>query len=678
MSGPDLAEEVRHLCEVGLSCSREQLLRTSLIAEAAERLLWDDARKLLQRHRYGTVLSCMQCDGWAADVEVREWYMKSGLAAGKRASMTKCMEFLLMHVYLRIRPAYGNASSDVFTQLAHKPVQLNRGKTSWNSFEACRKFMPELRSFGCQGVVIHFYCTDGLQISALKKMHRVDHSSSQHVGDEFDLDIVDAEAMQLSDWNLYMRCRSHACHSAVDWALRDHSGDGVAKDAHNAVRSVRANVADLRKNVDRFILQSVQYVHKDNDPEHVLAFWQAMKVSEVMLSLFVAVDPVFMGSQLQVSDRLRHDPQGMRKIRACMLHGLGIQDWSDTRWLKCCVSAACYTRSLVMGLDELVKLTLLDADCYHQWLRVHECSTTRVRRFFCIASVAPRVSERLHKLLMKDDRLLMWAPVYREEPHEELAVLAHLPDLVWQRMCLSMDDTAGWRELRHDSLMAAIKCASYLQQEVFEELDCLPFSLTQGDIRANLAAFKDQPQAEVEDETAKKIHKLLALGYDIDELARSVELIQHAACTVNTVEQGHGSGAALVKKHTYSAEVLCRRIQLHRLRACFTPNPIEKEMRLLHAKIDKLDAKRPGRVTGRHMKCRDMINRCMAQRESPIGACHAMQGPMRSHAAEYAGLSMGDKLHYDDLARLITETQPNVKLCKFVPKQRFHHLCFSE
>ena len=73
-------------------------------------------------------------------------------------------------------------------------------------------------------------------------------------------------------------------------------------------------------------------------------------------------------------------------------------------------------------------------------------------------------------------------------------------------------------------LRASHGAAGYMDRKIFQPFSQLPFSLTQGDVSANLEALAiaDDPITEP---TAVKIRALLDMGYNRARLADGVRLI---------------------------------------------------------------------------------------------------------------------------------------------------------
>ena len=291
-----------------------------------------------------------------------------------------------------------------------------------------------------------------------------------------------------------------------------------------------------------------------------------------------------------------------RLITLCCKVAMKWSDWSDTRWLRAGDSARRYCRSLLLGADKLVDSVLSDDACYHQWLRLHaEKSSDAVRQFFIVALSSSWVAGVIHADIMSDDRLLRFGAHYQAKVPKLLDDIAVLPEMVWQRLAGILAVPVPWEELRSWSQLSAARCAGFLEREVFGFLHEYPWRLTQQNIGWNLDVLKQMRLDEVADETCRKIHMLMSLGYDESRINSALDLLRDAACTVNVVEQAHGSGAIMRKAHSTGAASLADRAGVHRVRHVFAKSPLEAKLDRLQAKLDRLARYRPERVSGRQM-----------------------------------------------------------------------------
>lgn len=253
---------------------------------------------------------------------------------------------------------------------------------------------------------------------------------------------------------------------------------------------------------------------------------------------------------------------------------------------------------------------------------------------------------------MADDRFLRFGSEYKKDSIYQIARVAGFPPLLWRRLAAATSGTCEWIEVRAWCQEAVAVSAAYMEREVFMILTVEPFSLCQGDIAANLAALRGRSLGDVVDETSLNIRRLQEMGFEESVLRGGLELLRDAACSVNVVEQAHGSAATIARCHAYSEDTLLHRAGLHKLRAMFFPGQESRAINLLRGKIRKLDARCLDRVTGRHMCMQELAKETqrnlVGHRE---GLVPAMRTVMRQHVQHHAALELGQQRVFQERAR---------------------------
>ena len=108
--------------------------------------------------------------------------------------------------------------------------------------------------------------------------------------------------------------------------------------------------------------------------------------------------------------------------------------------------------------------------------------------------------------LLEDDRFLLKAPELWSEMQEEATFIEHLPDLVYDSLArLVSDPDCSGGDIRHDTIWAMRTSIAYVDRNLFSATRSLPLSVTQGDIKANLLALREQGAMEL-DHVSRKIH----------------------------------------------------------------------------------------------------------------------------------------------------------------------------
>ena len=197
--------------------------------------------------------------------------------------------------------------------------QMNTGKTSWNCCSACLEFFDLVKPGEDHCIVMTVYVMDGLMHAPCKRMLRVRHAMEEHVDPaaehEGEQDLIAA----LCDWDMHLRCKSHAAQLSVAWALKPYAEDGVSKDAHNAIRSLRSKSGDLMSHLEGMMVQCVSFVDRPAAKPEVACFWELMGVRREMLGLFCLVDPQFCDGRLLVGRALATNPDHCKSLTICSM-----------------------------------------------------------------------------------------------------------------------------------------------------------------------------------------------------------------------------------------------------------------------------------------------------------------------------------------------------------------------
>ena len=136
------------------------------LAGAVERFQRAGAREDLAGNCVAALM-VYQCDGWATDVLKR---VSDGVEKTLVLRDAKCrLEFLLEHVFLRLRRSHG---SDVVTQIAAPARQVDRGKAAWHQFSATCDFVALLRNQITDIIAISMNVQDGLNFSSVSRLER--------------------------------------------------------------------------------------------------------------------------------------------------------------------------------------------------------------------------------------------------------------------------------------------------------------------------------------------------------------------------------------------------------------------------------------------------------------------------------------------------------------------------
>ena len=437
---------------------------------------------------------------------------------------------------------------------------------------------------------------------------------------------------------------AHGCSKALTWGMRHLSlnSDSFLEDIHISVSALLRASTGLVMIVPDFIATHVVFDRPEPlDAEELAQLWTALDIEPKLIDLFMKVNPKWDGTSLKVSEALLHDSDPIGAVRTVLLYCLRFCDFSDTRWCGVGRCARYYMRALLVGVGRMVQMAF-DNDAVVKWhLAGYKKRCTReVRVYLGVASLSARPSESMLLELFEDDRFLLhcdrlWAGLIEEHEY-----LLSAPQLLWNRMAEALGMSS--HDLKGSVLDASLTSISYMYMDSWLPLTKPPYKYIVGDLDANLESLKAEDG--VTDPVSVNMQILLLSGRQSDVRAACL-LCREASLTGILVEQGHASGAQLMRRHPTleTASLLCR-MTVHNSRTLFYPDVYEKRLAELTRLLEKIDKqmKSQAKVSSRNMYCKMLVAEVKASR--PLGGAseHAIRRIVfKHHTKEYKKLGLG-------------------------------------
>ena len=228
-------------------------------------------------------------------------------------------------------------------------------------FSASCDNCPLLKLSGHKGISISVYLQDGLFSAPFGKRQLARHNmffKPQYCPLSF-ASPEDRDLCELKDWVLTSFCIAHSCSLALKWGLKIMVCEKDMLDSvHISLSSLLRASAGIHQAVPQFIVSSVAYDRAPpEDPAEIEHLWAFLEVDPNSLELFVAVNPYWDGKVLHVSAALLSGPDPIGAVTTVLRYCLAWVDFSETRWTKVGLAGRLYIRSLLVGIDGLVKLT---------------------------------------------------------------------------------------------------------------------------------------------------------------------------------------------------------------------------------------------------------------------------------------------------------------------------------
>ena len=564
--------EVRSLVEelqsVSLDMDADVLAKVHRCAQIIEDMSAQQCRSVIDMAGSRPLLLTFMSDGWSTDIRSRVLKAHEGVKVHARTRLRE--EFVMQRTLLKT-----NVGGD-----PHMSIQLERPRklASMKCLDvyaaACDHF-PLLKLAGHKGISLSVYMQDGLFAKPFGNMMRARHGlffQKEHCP----LKCTDRERelLELKDWVFVWTCCTHACSRALKWGMKKlvSCQDSLVDDVHISISALLRASTGIYMSVPQFIASYVSFDRPDPDSctsANIASLWTFLDVAPTDLDLFLKVNPMFDGQRLHVSAALLGDPECVHIVTTIIHYCLRWCDFSDTRWTKCGLCGRLWLRSLMIGIDSLVDLTMQN-DAVSKWQLngyKRKCSAS-ARKYLAVCAAAGRPSESMLLELLEDDRFLLHADKLWDVLIAEHNYLMSAPQLLHDSVSFLLHMEAD--DFKSDVLDASLTSISYLFMECWVSLSQAPFKYTQGDVRANIRDLMQD--MSVDDEVSLKMQTLALMGYEDDVIAACHQL-KETAMSTTIVEQAHASGAQLMNRHpTLESVSLLARMLTHNARTLFYPD----------------------------------------------------------------------------------------------------------
>ena len=584
MDSAEIQDLMAELQSVSLDMNDEQLSNAHRFGALLEDLATERCREVIRAANKGPLLQVFMSDGWSVDMRSRVASEHDGVRVDRRGRMRT--EFVLQRAILKCQR--GDQWHIGVKIQRPRPLASKKCSDIWSA--AC-DFCPVLALSGHRGVCIHVYLQDGLfakpfgrRMIARHSLFWEPHLCPLHFDSE-----ADRLLSAMKDWVYTSKCFAHSCSLALKWGMRQFvvGGDELLESIHISVSALLRASQGLFLVVPEFIATYVAFDSPDpSNPEDVHWLWLSLEVPPKLLDLFVKVNPQWHGDRLHCSSMLSADRDGGISAVTTLLHAcLHWVDFSETRWTKVGMCGRYFLRSLLMGVDKLAHLAMRhDAVCkWHLGGFVKRCSPP-VRQYLAIAALSARPSEGMLFELMQDDRFLLKHDVCWQGLRDEHRYLEDAPLYFYATVSALLNVDCDW--YRTSVLENSLISVSYLQMDCFGPLEQAPLKYVVGDTKAMIKLLMTD---DISDPLALKWQGLATSGFE-EELAAGIALFKEASFSTIIVEQAHGSGSQVMRRHPMlETRSLTVRMTLHNCRMLFSHCPLERQFSRLQTLLERTD-----------------------------------------------------------------------------------------
>ena len=148
--------------------------------------------------------------------------------------------------------------------------------------------------------------------------------------------------------------------------------------------------------------------------------WVLLGVEPAWIEVVVALNPTWSDGWLYINDTDDPNESPVDLISHLFFHLMRWRRFTQSRWATTGPSCRALTASLLLGLDELVRLTRADPHVSEYHIAGFDRLSLRVLEFTITAAVASYPMENFILSLLDDDRLLRALPNLEAELEEEM------------------------------------------------------------------------------------------------------------------------------------------------------------------------------------------------------------------------------------------------------------------
>ena len=647
------ADQCAQLCEI---------VKASLLARAKSFVLSAQGSAVLMSYQSDSTPLLAQATFTARH--------SSGQTVTRRAG--RSLELLLERVFLKTISPTGE---HLITSFFRDPLPLDKGKGSWQCFSVACDHFPMLKKLGHRGISISHYCFDRALYSALARLMRQRHCLYHDLMASSSGGGVGLEALSdLTDWVVSTGCANHDGQNALKWGLAGlDCGEEVHKKLYIVVESLRNYYDLLQRYLLAFLTQSLTLVEDVAHRGFSQEFWASLCVEPVVLQDLVELGLRWCDGRLQVYESAASSPDFMEKVTASILSVFRFKKFTDSRWCTIGESCRSIVAGLAIGLQGLVQMIRQDPKASDYYIKGFENLDRGARTYAVIASLVSNICDSFLYSLLEDDRVCLKVEELEGLVAEEMEWLSDLSQQVWQDFAELVSDVYP-QDLRSWSLQSASIIQAYITQKVFRVARSLPWSLTFGDVEANVTALLEQEGPL--DSTSAKVRDLVKQGYPVHRVVAGVRLMAEVHWTSTSVEQGHGSASALHKMHKqYGANMLCMRSMLHMSRFLLLGTDDTDHFDASLGKREAaLVAKQPQKLSARQAFLADLTaNLKSASADGAITKAQYRE-LWSKHASYFAALTPEAKLKYQHQAMVLQHSKEHQTSDELQGLRAFRHL----
>ena len=526
------------------SLTGPQANEASVGCEAAKRVMRQAVEDLVADACGMPILTSKSCDGTPLSVKHRSQWKMPGSGRVIKSMGKQGIEALVSNQFFRAQMPSGEWVTRV---LLSEPRPLTYGKSAPAICGAAFKDWVSLRELRHPGIALEHYVIDRAGYTALERLFRQWHASQPlHMLPPG----VGEDVARLTELVAVTPCALHDCQNSFKWGLLQEFCDrDLMRDIYVAVESLRNSADLISRHIGEWVSLRLRAAD-DRGPE-----WRSDQ-QQVWLALGLESDTVELLTevlQLHYHDGALYfyrdaEMSGdlVEMVSTCFMSFWRWVKFTASRWLTVGSSSRYLVAALLTGLPDLVSFIDKETGSSLFYLRGFERLKVKGRtEFLCATALYSRISEGVQADLLDDSRVAMVYARLWQSASEEMKWLVDLPEITWSTIGSVCGMGAG--EFRDRCIGAGHVSFHFIWRRVLQPASELPWSLTRGDVGANLNILKESDCPE--EPISAQLWHLLQIEHPRPQLEQAVLLLQHIGWSSVPAEQQHGSLAVLHRWH---------------------------------------------------------------------------------------------------------------------------------
>ena len=447
--------------------------------------------------------------------------------------------------------------------LIDQPVLMAQKKT-WHLYSLADRFIPHLTEWHKFAPNLSWCPFDRGFLDPWYRLLRRRHAHQNSLIANEQV----AKMERLLDWDECSACADHDIQNGLRWGCCKGNADpkSIMKRVFKAVRSIRDSLDRFVSTVNDWVKEVCEFDEEPFDEEEVYQIWLWVGMPEKLARRLAKVNLRWLNGKLRVHPKVFTEGADPFYVDALVLAVYRVYTFSDTRFLGMGASCQGVVGAIMVGLDSHVRYCREQTETGEYYIKHYDDLTPEARLFIGKAAVVSHITNPLHKLLLKDDRVGKDPQRYISTLFDAVGnVCSNVPRLLFERLAEHIPGVSA-QEVESKTFLAVYGAASFSDRRFCSRARSPLFNYTHGDIAEKLEALKAS-EDEPKQKTLWKARELLKMGYPPAPIKEQFENMSEAPWTIIRYEHLHASGSVQHKAHPgFGPDSLSAKAGLHQMR----------------------------------------------------------------------------------------------------------------